>query len=179
MLVQHVPKIGDGVLAHIGQTEYEAGFGGGQRMAAAGATNALCINQEVGNVALDLRCQGDLHVDEHHVVEDCALAIGSALRQALGEQYVVALNNAHATPTWLRTLGGKPMTLGLDLKGGVHFLMQVDMDTARSQQLDRYVDDLRAALPVSLAASRRRPPSPPRARNIIAAGRRMSSRRTV
>jgi len=47
-----------GVLAHIGQTEYEAGYGGGQRMAAAGATNALCVNQEVGNVALDLRCQG-------------------------------------------------------------------------------------------------------------------------
>ena len=47
-----------GVLAHIGQTEYEAGFGGGQRMAAAGVTNALCINQEVGNAALDLRCQG-------------------------------------------------------------------------------------------------------------------------
>lgn len=49
---------GLGVLAHIGQTEYEAGYGGGQRMAAAGATNALCVNQEVGNVALDLRCQG-------------------------------------------------------------------------------------------------------------------------
>jgi simple sugar transport system substrate-binding protein len=47
-----------GVLNHVGQTEYEAGFGGGERMAAAGATNALCINQEVGNVALDLRCQG-------------------------------------------------------------------------------------------------------------------------
>jgi len=47
-----------GVLAHIGQTEYEAGFGGGQRMADAGATNALCVNQEVGNVGLDLRCQG-------------------------------------------------------------------------------------------------------------------------
>jgi preprotein translocase subunit SecD len=74
------------------------------------------------------------------------LAGSAALRQALGEQYVVALNNAHATPTWLRVIGGKPMTLGLDLKGGVHFLMQVDMDTARSQQLDRYVDDLRAAL---------------------------------
>lgn len=47
-----------GVLAHVGQTEYEAGFGAGQRLAAAGATNALCVNQEVGNVALDLRCQG-------------------------------------------------------------------------------------------------------------------------
>jgi preprotein translocase subunit SecD len=68
------------------------------------------------------------------------------LKEALGEQYVVALNRAHATPPWLRALGGKPLTLGLDLRGGVHFLMQVDMDTARSQQLDRYVDDLRSAL---------------------------------
>jgi preprotein translocase subunit SecD len=69
-----------------------------------------------------------------------------ALKEALGEQYVVALNLAHATPSWLRAVGGKPMTLGLDLQGGVHFLMQVDMDTARSQQLDRFVDDLRATL---------------------------------
>lgn len=47
-----------GILVHVGQTEYEAGYGGGERMAAAGATNAICVNQEVGNVALDLRCQG-------------------------------------------------------------------------------------------------------------------------
>jgi len=78
-------------------------------------------------------------------IEDQMRASG-VIKEALGEQYVVALNLAHATPTWLRALGGKPMTLGLDLQGGVHFLMQVDMDTARSQQLDRYVDDLRSAL---------------------------------
>ncbi|MDH4116841.1 MAG: sugar ABC transporter substrate-binding protein [Acidimicrobiia bacterium] len=47
-----------GVLVHVGQTEYEAGLIAGQRMAAEGVTNALCINQEVGNVALDQRCQG-------------------------------------------------------------------------------------------------------------------------
>lgn len=47
-----------GVVAHVGQTEYEAGVGGGHRMAAAGVTNALCVNHEVGNVALDLRCGG-------------------------------------------------------------------------------------------------------------------------
>lgn len=47
-----------GVLVHVGQTEYEAGFGGGQRMAEAGVTKGLCVNQEVGNVALDLRCEG-------------------------------------------------------------------------------------------------------------------------
>jgi len=68
------------------------------------------------------------------------------VKRALGEQYVVALNLAPATPGWLRAIGGKPMTLGLDLQGGVHFLMQVDMDTARGQQLDRFVDDLRASL---------------------------------
>lgn len=47
-----------GVLAHIGQTEYEAGYGGGQRLAAAGATKAYCVNHEVGNLGLDQRCQG-------------------------------------------------------------------------------------------------------------------------
>lgn len=47
-----------GVLAHIGQTEYEAGLGAGKRMGAAGAKNALCVNQEVGNAGLDLRCKG-------------------------------------------------------------------------------------------------------------------------
>lgn len=47
-----------GVLVHIGQTEYEAGLGGGQKMAAAGVKHALCINQEVGNAGLDARCKG-------------------------------------------------------------------------------------------------------------------------
>jgi simple sugar transport system substrate-binding protein len=47
-----------GVLVHVGQTEYEAGYGGGQRMAAAGIKKAICVNQEVGNSALDQRCEG-------------------------------------------------------------------------------------------------------------------------
>ena len=47
-----------GVLVHIGQTEYQAGFGGGQKMAAAGVKHALCVNQEVGNAALEQRCGG-------------------------------------------------------------------------------------------------------------------------
>ena len=77
--------------------------------------------------------------------EDQIKAAG-VVQDALGDQFVVALNLAHATPDALRAIGGKPMTLGLDLQGGVHFLMQVDMDTARGQQLDRFVDDIRAAL---------------------------------
>jgi simple sugar transport system substrate-binding protein len=47
-----------GVAVHVGQTEYEAGLGGGKRMKEDGVTKAICINQEVGNVALDLRCEG-------------------------------------------------------------------------------------------------------------------------
>lgn len=47
-----------GVMNHVGQTEYEAGLGGGERMAEAGVTKALCVNQEIGNVALDERCRG-------------------------------------------------------------------------------------------------------------------------
>src|SRR5690606_14110148 len=46
-----------GVAVHVGQTEYEAGLGGGKRMKEAGVTKAICVNQEVGNVALDLRCE--------------------------------------------------------------------------------------------------------------------------
>jgi len=47
-----------GILTHVGQTEFEAGVGAGERMAGAGVTNTICVNQEVGNVALDLRCEG-------------------------------------------------------------------------------------------------------------------------
>ena len=47
-----------GIAAHVGQTEYEAGLGAGRKMKAAGVKNALCVNHEVGNVALDLRCEG-------------------------------------------------------------------------------------------------------------------------
>lgn len=47
-----------GVAVHVGQTEYEAGLGGGEKMKAAGVSRAVCVNQEVGNVALDLRCKG-------------------------------------------------------------------------------------------------------------------------
>ncbi len=51
------------------------------------------------------------------------------LQTALGEQYSVAINLVPATPAWLAALGGSPMKLGLDLRGGVHFLLQVDVDS--------------------------------------------------
>ncbi len=69
-----------GVLVHVGQTEYEAGFIAGQRFAAEGVGSAICINQEVGNVALDLRCQGfedGLGVDVEVIPVDLADPTGT------------------------------------------------------------------------------------------------------
>lgn len=74
------------------------------------------------------------------------LKLADALRAELGDAYVVALNLAPATPAWLRAIGAEPMVLGLDLQGGVHFLMEVDMETARRQQVERFVDDIRNLL---------------------------------
>ncbi len=69
-----------------------------------------------------------------------------AVAEALGPGYVVALNLAPSTPGWLRSLGAQPMFLGLDLRGGVHFLLEVDMDAVRKQTEERFVSDLRARL---------------------------------
>ena len=68
------------------------------------------------------------------------------LEVALGRDYTVALNLAPATPDWLRGLGGQPMYLGLDLRGGVHFLMEVDMEAVLEQTIGRYSDEFRRAL---------------------------------
>ncbi|MDY0136323.1 MAG: protein translocase subunit SecD [Thiomicrospira sp.] len=74
------------------------------------------------------------------------LKANDALRQLFGRQAVVALNLAPATPNWLRSLGGQPMYLGLDLRGGVHFLMDVDMDAAVEGAYRRYNDEIRNLL---------------------------------
>lgn len=64
----------------------------------------------------------------------------------LGDKYVIALNLAPATPRWLEAIGAEPMKLGLDLRGGVHFLMQVDMETALSKLQEQSMDMLRSDL---------------------------------
>jgi len=68
------------------------------------------------------------------------------VRQAMGSSYVVALNLASATPTWLRDLGALPMYLGLDLRGGVHLLMEVDMQAAIATKVEQYVGELRTTM---------------------------------
>lgn len=68
------------------------------------------------------------------------------LRQQLGENYTVALNLASTVPDWLAKLGGRPMVLGLDLVGGVHFAMQVDQKAALEKRLDGFAEDIRTTL---------------------------------
>ena len=74
------------------------------------------------------------------------LAGNDAIRDELKRGFIVALNLAPTTPGWLRQIGALPMYLGLDLRGGVHFLMEVDMDAAVSKAEERYVGDLRSQL---------------------------------
>lgn len=68
------------------------------------------------------------------------------LRLALGDGYTVALNLAPATPGWLRGMNALPMYLGLDLRGGLHFLMEVDTELVLSQAMESNANDIRGAL---------------------------------
>jgi len=77
---------------------------------------------------------------------DDQLKVADMLRDQLGNDATVALNLAPTTPKWLQAIGADAMYLGLDLRGGVHFLLEVDMDAAAKQAEDRYNDDIRLAL---------------------------------
>ena len=77
---------------------------------------------------------------------DVQLRAREALTSALGDKFVIALNLAPATPRWLSMMGAEPMKLGLDLRGGVHFLMEVDMDTALSKLQEQTMDNMRSDL---------------------------------
>jgi len=74
------------------------------------------------------------------------LAAADVIKDALGSDYIVALNLAPSTPAWLQGINALPMYLGLDLRGGVHFLMEVDMVAAVDKALERYSSDLRTVL---------------------------------
>ncbi len=70
----------------------------------------------------------------------------AALQKALGDDYVVALNLVPTTPAWLTSIGARPMKLGLDLSGGVHFLLEIDMDKAITTRLNMYDGEIRSLL---------------------------------
>ncbi|GHA75861.1 protein translocase subunit SecD [Cognatilysobacter bugurensis] len=77
---------------------------------------------------------------------EAQIRAADALRPALGSDYVVALNLASTVPSWLESIGAQPMLLGLDLQGGVHFLMQVDQQAALTKRLDAIAEDIRVQL---------------------------------
>lgn len=93
-----------GILTHVGQTEYEAGYGGGQRMAEAGVTSAICVNQEVGNAALDLRCQGftDALAESGGTVENVAVDLADPTG---AQQRISAALSGDDTINGILTLG--------------------------------------------------------------------------
>ena len=77
---------------------------------------------------------------------DTQLKAKDVLQAKLGDNYIVALNLLSASPSWLTAIGALPMYLGLDLRGGVHFLLQVDMKAALDKAADRYTTDIRSLL---------------------------------
>ena len=77
---------------------------------------------------------------------DTQIKAKDTLQAKLGENYIVALNQLSTSPHWLASIGALPMYLGLDLRGGVHFLLQVDMKAALDKSADRYMTDIRSLL---------------------------------
>ncbi len=77
---------------------------------------------------------------------DIQIKAAATLGEQFGDDYVVALTTEPRTPDWLRALGLQPMSLGLDLRGGVYFLYEVDLEGAIAQTVERYRSDFRALL---------------------------------
>ena len=77
---------------------------------------------------------------------DTQIRARDLLQSQLGEDYVVALNLLSNNPRWLAAIGALPMYLGLDLRGGVHFLLQVDMKAALTKQMEAFTNDIRSGL---------------------------------
>ena len=75
------------------------------------------------------------------------------LNAEIGEHYVVALNLASTVPDWLGAIGAKRMLMGLDLQGGVHFLMQVDRKAALDKRFDAYAEDVRLSRSITRTSS--------------------------
>ncbi len=77
---------------------------------------------------------------------EAQLQAKSIITRLVGDDYVVALNLAPTTPEWLSAMGAGPMKLGLDLRGGVHFLLEVDLPKAVSQKLENYASEIKGYL---------------------------------
>jgi len=98
------------------------------------------------NIAFDGLFLDDKGVKVRLENPDAQIKAKDLLAERLGKDYVVALNLVSRSPAWLHNIGALPMYLGLDLRGGVHFLLQVDMKGAVDKAVERYVGDLRTTM---------------------------------
>ena len=120
------------------------------------ATRNNIVDSEVESKALEVLKNANVHL-RRSILDDKGLLLrfdgveqqlkaADGLRDALGENYTVALNLAPATPSWLRSMNAQPMYLGLDLRGGLHFLMEVDTELVLRQAMESNANDIRGAL---------------------------------
>ena len=120
------------------------------------ATRNSTVNSSVESKALEALKKSNIEL-RSSVLDDTGLLLRFAdveqqlqaadeIRAAIGENYTVALNLAPATPGWLRSMNAQPMYLGLDLRGGLHFLMEVDTDLVLRQAMESNANDIRGEL---------------------------------
>ena len=108
-----------------------------------GQVESVLKQENLGYEALFLDASG---VKVRFSNPDTQIKAKDVLQTRLGKDYVVALNLLSRSPVWLRSVGALPMYLGLDLRGGVHFLLQVDMKAALNKKMDTFVNDIRGSL---------------------------------
>src|SRR5690606_16228605 len=95
-------------------------------------------------LSVEIEDEGELLIRLEDVQDQTR--VSDLLGEEIGDNYVVALNLASTVPSWLDAIGAKRMLMGLDLQGGVHFLMQVDRKAALDKRFDAYAEDVRVLL---------------------------------
>ena len=116
----------------------------------------ITVSPQMLDVATQALKQANLNPDGMELAADglkvrladseSQLKAKDALQKAFGDDYIAALALVPNTPAWLRAINAHPMALGLDLRGGVHFLLEVDMQAAIDKSMDTYARDIRMAL---------------------------------
>ena len=151
-----------GALAHVGQAEYDAGFGGGERLAEAGVRRVLCVNQEVGNAGLDRRCEGLTDALAEHGVPVSVLAVELADPEDTRQRVTGALLADPAIDgiLTLGTTGAEPALVALrelgrvdDVRFGTFDLSTQVLEAIRDGEIDFAIDQqqyLQGYLPVVL-----------------------------
>lgn len=108
------------------------------------ADRVLAKIKELGITPKSSELKDDQFVVRFNSEEDEFKAREEA-QELLGERFIVAMNLLPSTPKILSAIGAEPLKLGLDLRGGVHFLMEIDMDEALAKSSQQYVQDIRAS----------------------------------